>query len=139
MRQIKFKVWDTVLKRWNYSIEIDCYGRLQEYKWNGSAFYAKYKNDYEENYEDVSNRFIICQFTGLLDKNGKEVYEGDVVECWGGEQAQGFYEISIKGVVEYSYNAFLIKDSKNCFYDFSKFDCNLKIIGNIYENPNFIP
>lgn len=145
MRTLRFRAWDTVLSRWNYSIEIDCYGNLQEYKWNGSAFYAKYKNDYNEDSEDVSERFIICQFTGLLDKNGKEVYEGDVIKCnlnnniTKREYWHPIYKVIYRGL------GFTLEhiggdlDSDTADFRFKYYSKeSVEVIGNTYQNPELI-
>ena len=59
-RQIKFKFWDKDNKEWISGSEI-------EFQENGEPF-----DLYEKN-------IIYLQFTGLLDKNGKEIYEGDIL------------------------------------------------------------
>lgn len=118
MRQIKFRAWDTVLKRWNLSVEIDCFGRVQEYKYNGSAFYQKYYSDYEcsTELEDANKRFILMQFTGLYDCEGTPIYEGDIVtSTWG-----------YSGVVEF--NKFIYAEMECTISD------DIKVIGNIYEH-----
>lgn len=81
------------------------------------------------------------QFTGLHDKNGKEIYEGDILSCEGGQEIM---EGSIEDcedfrVVEWSDNLQWIVFCKFCrdsipLYEFSYEE----IIGNIYENPELL-
>ena len=80
--------------------------------------------------------YIAMQFTGLLDRNNKEIYEGDIVkqEKW---VSIGKYVNSI-GVVKYKG----INFTSECIGDWSgsnaELNGNAKVIGNIYENPELI-
>lgn len=62
MRNIKFRVWDTEQKCLLRYFEVD--------QWCESGTSLNGVFTYE--------RFVFQQFTGLLDKNGKEIYEGDI-------------------------------------------------------------
>jgi len=78
-----------------------------------------------ENWEELMMSDVM-QFTGLKDKNGKEIYEGDVVEydfepC--GKQT---------GVFQFSEGWFCLKGHNN----WRPLEC--KVIGNIYENPDLL-
>lgn len=96
---------------------------------------------------DVST---IGQYTGLKDKNGKEIYEGDIVYSEFADGSNCMFlvgwnnKLSCFGVMdEYNYR------SKQLGYDFPEFDNHLfievlknskifKIIGNIYDNPDLL-
>ena len=65
------------------------------------------------------------QFTGLHDKNGKEIYEGDIIAF---RNEKG--EITLKGEIYW--------ESRNAkFSDFSPKN-QVEVIGNIYENPELL-
>lgn len=111
-REIKFRAWDKELK---FMYEL---GRL-EMPW-------PYKN------------IPIMQFTGLLDRQGKEICEGDIVAV------KSYYigDSLIKeacGEVKFGNGAFYIN------YEFSPELCeeeieneHIQVIGNIYENPELL-
>lgn len=74
--------------------------------------------------------FSISQFTGLKDKNGKEIYEGDI--CKSNDGSVGVIEFDT-GVLAFVRS---IDDGKRGYQqrDWTDFE----IIGNIYENPNLL-
>lgn len=133
MRKIKFRAWDIPN---NCFIPNDYYVICNDGKSLGMMI--KDWNNYQYGEHMYSPNQILSQFTGLKDKNSIDIYESDIVEIWGGEQAQGFWEISIRGQFIFSYNAFVIKDKKDIHYDPSMFDATIQIIGNIYENPELL-
>jgi len=73
--------------------------------------------------------YILMQYTGLKDKNGKEIYEGDVLMR--GEKGEG----DITGEVVYHHSGFFMEFEKgkrmSVYEDF-------EVIGNIYENPELV-
>lgn len=71
----------------------------------------------------------IMQYTGLKDKNGKEIYEGDVVR-WFDRTAEVFFNDHHNG----SFQVRFIDDDKMMFMYPKQFE----VIGNIYENPELL-
>jgi len=69
MREIKFRVYDTREKKYLIADETFVFILTK----NGELHFMS------EITIDIPQRFIIEQFTGLYDKNGKEIYEGDIV------------------------------------------------------------
>ena len=125
MRDIYFRAWDKKLKELtNYSIS-DIF----------IEFYNKDTDSWEIDRE--GERFTLCQYTGLKDKNNREIYEGDVIKA-----------ISFArwiGVVEYSdeNSAFIFDDLDKKYRGKStvfmnQFDDGFEILGNIYENPELL-
>jgi len=113
-RIIKFKWWDKQDKNF-----IDNY---------------KIRDDYEINDAFLSDSIVPLQFTGLLDRNGVEIYEFDYVEYLYEDENRVDNE---KCVVEWD-------DELAGFRPFIqgiKWRCDIKdikVIGNIYENPELI-
>ena len=89
----------------------------------------------------VNNDLVIMQSTGLFDKNGKEIFEGDIVTDGRNirdikhHQVLGFYMLDA-----YGYSDLFAKNvDVEYFEEFSEtVSKTFRIIGNIYENPDFI-
>ena len=101
------------------------------------------------NYIDAET---VCQFTGLYDKNGDEIYEGDIVD-WtffytsGGLQGVVEKDITLRGVIKWGTAGFVFEVWRNDFenagwYGISSlnFDStsDIEIVGNIYDNPELV-
>jgi len=130
-REIKFRVWDKKRNRF-----------LEQYGFNvgipkDNIWYCLAKILSGEVYPFL----IPQQFTGLKDKNGKEIYEGDVLEASGCAQPNKLQVVWADGTVKFDHilGFTLIRVDKIIQYGFSeRFPTTKRIIGNIYENPELI-
>ena len=126
MREIKFRAWDKEKK-----IIVDVYSINGTT--NGSIFIEYYNND-DEKITSLFDDFEIMQYTGLKDKNGKEIYEGDVINNYGH-----------KYVITYIYGGFTLSSPNdlNRYYEalaepYATPMDESEIIGNRFENPELL-
>ena len=134
-RVLKFRVW--IGDRMEYNVTTGKFGTfyvnpgpkgdgLDEHD---SACLSPFNTIYHKN-------IPVMQFTGLLDKNGKEIYEGDIVQ-W--PKGQSY----LKGKVYYEGASFEVENFYMTSFDivsdaFGEGLRLLEIIGNIYENPELL-
>ena len=121
MREIKFRAWNVTLQRMSKSKNMQ---ELIE-----TAIHEEAKGlKVSENYSNL----IFMQFTGLKDKSGKEVYEGDVVR----EDSPPHH----CGEIKYDGGAFYISYITDGYSELCHIlvDEFWEIIGNIYENPELL-
>ena len=147
MRNIKFRAWDKDYEKMTYFDDED-YEYKPPFVFRLDQVFKKDSNydDYEDfEYNDVTDNVEVMQYTGLKDKNGKEIYEGDIVKVklYKGEEEKYFI-----GKVEYFGSNFLVDADNNSeyhVYDLDGFgidyrynleDC--EVIGNIYDNPELL-
>ena len=89
------------------------------------------------------NDVELMQSTGLLDKNGKEIFESDIVKTtifFGrADESGGFYEYEkeLIGIVKQLEGAWVIDTEKGAVYLWSDIDEN-EVLGNIWENPKLL-
>lgn len=139
MRDLEFRAWWKDTKRF-----LDCD------EWYMTCSGAKYLHYAVMPYKD--DNFIIEQYTGLKDKNGQRIFEGDIVEAmidgvWGtGKNSVSFGKVKWKLEVIYNdiryMDVFRVIGSKNSpdriYYLFDKELSELEVIGNIHETPELL-
>ena len=136
-REIKFRVWDVENKEMLKVQELD----FEPTFYDGRIAIRPDKyNDYFDT-EDM----ILMQYTGLHDKNGKEIYEGDIVLYKDWEMAYeggGNDSFINKGIVEYCEDNCCFNVTERQTVDLAdvlyKDNEDLEVIGNIYDNPELL-
>lgn len=146
MREIKFRAWDKDYKKMitNFLLpESKSFGmHRMAISFTGEVFtftdwnMAEYDEDGMYNSAKYPSRFKIMQYTGLKDKNGKEIYEGDIV-C---DRWANFYTPIFRNGIYMAYNVkdlHLTKQEPSTQFNVIwKNGC--EVIGNIYENPDLL-
>ena len=127
-REIKFRVWNTVKK--------ELHPHIDGIEWliSGDLIRAHWFDGEKENTlfmgYNQETPFVIMQFTGLKDKNGKDIYEGDICST---------------DSKEYAMNKSVVWDARHARFEFDYplgksilQRSSIEVIGNIYENPELL-
>jgi len=132
-REIKFRAWDEI-GEWM--------GDITSIDFDEKSIFMTTRCSDDENCFEL-DKTPIMQYTGLKDKNGKEIFEGDVVEYndFNSLRTGGHAEDKIiVGKVIFSCGMWMVEEN-NCGHDLYEAlvnDEELKVIGNIYENPELV-
>ncbi|MGH1274030.1 YopX family protein [Bacillus cereus] len=115
MRSIKFRVWNLMSKKmmdWGEIFDLPAWEIFP-----GTP---------------EQRAFNVMQYTGLKDKNGKEIYEGDILEFSG--------NVVALGIVKYNENfaTFQACNGNSGWLFGNESGTNIEILGNIYENPELV-
>ena len=128
MRKIKFRAW-------NKQYKIMCYDNED----NTANYWDGYYNSVVGtlNYillDDGKSFYELMQYTGLKDKKGKEIYEGDILKIENIDYAKVYYDEDrmawgLQAIGEWYLDSPLLSDSTNL---------DLLVVGNIYDNPELL-
>jgi uncharacterized phage protein (TIGR01671 family) len=127
MREIKFRAWERVQRRFIYTGPI-------------------WKSDFWNMLEADPDVYDIQQYTGLKDNNGKEIYEGDIIRETLGNQKGNFEVVYFPQMACFAGRTYvdsLISLGKEeriniIFSENGLIPLEYEVIGNVYENPELL-
>ncbi|CEK35747.1 phage protein TIGR01671,phage conserved hypothetical protein,YopX protein [[Clostridium] sordellii] len=122
MRDIKFRVWN---------IET---GHMYKHEDLEQLITDIFKLDFiQGEFLPQGKGNVVMQYTGLKDKNGKEIYEGDIVQGGGLKCNDGFEILNDTSIVAFKYGMFKVGELSLC-----SLNNQCEVLGNIYINPELL-
>ena len=124
MREIKFRAWDKEITKMLHNVETgfsmgSCFGDVL--------------------YEVDKGKMILMQYTGLKDKNGKEIYEGDICRAAKSFICSISFDLYDGIIIIWAYmnaRSKLIGEMTEPMW--KNHEVSIEVIGNIYENPELL-
>ena len=123
-RELKFRA---------YSLKYKCYVDIWQITFDDENLPSVIEFEYEGLLrKELANTFVIEQYTDLKDKNGKEIYEGDIV-MYGRKVFRVEFDEMKDSDCFYYYLGWAIGDLSLCEHN-----TMVEVIGNIHENPELL-
>jgi hypothetical protein len=128
VREIKFRAWDKRRKKWFNYFHMTSDGKWVVYDSEDGGKSGVWEHDISEDYD-----LEIMQFTGLKDKTGSDIYEGDIVKSVYREgKLDQIAVVECELPVSWSWGKY---GNINMALSYNK---DTEIIGNIYENADLL-
>lgn len=149
-REIKFRAWDSINSKWLLGYD---YPNLGGFSMMGEVMaFGEWQHVLASFKIEDWDKIILMQFTGLKDKNGKEIYEGDVIRITAGHPTwtkSNFKVVFFEGAFSLCCMDGMSGRDKPCsFINYSDLcvengynedlSSYVEVIGNIYENPELL-
>ena len=134
-REIKFKAWNPQKQEWFIPMVIS-FDNIHEDA-EGIKIYLCWRQSTQDSNSGKWERCKIVEYTSLLDKNGKEIYEGDIVKAlYPPTYSNNIYKIRWWNDGFVCYRDVMSKVKFEIFGVFS--NESIEVIGNIHKNPELI-
>ena len=125
----KFRAWDRTQSEMNYRVMVgNC--DIDDENWNCPIIWSEDRKEWLH-FDDYD---CIMQSTGLFDKNGKEVFVGDIIKCTRGCLHEVYIEKEYGGTYIGGMPAIYLKGIREGY----AWTGDEKIIGNVYQNPELL-
>lgn len=121
------------------------YGGIFQGTGDFSVIYGADKEDFTGS--DLGKHVVytdtVGQFTGLTDKNGKRIFEGDIVHILGNQSVEDWKNVDYTALIAFLDGGFCALDGtieEHCLrrYALARLDFDMEVIGNIHDNPEML-